>query len=105
MKGYYKTVAASKRFLPILFAVVAVWTIAGYYPAIHEMRFFDRVWMIVRKGPLTVNLVLFLFLYGVIADRYTKKMKKWQSWLIWGVGIIAVIMFFRFVGGYNTIFG
>lgn len=56
-------------------------------------------------SPITLNFALFLFMYGVVTDRATKKMKRWKSWLLWGIGLILILLFFRFVGGYETIFG
>jgi uncharacterized membrane protein YGL010W len=56
-------------------------------------------------SPITLNFALFLFLYGVTEARLTRKWKPWKSWLLWGVGLMVIMLFFRFVGGYETIFG
>lgn len=88
-----------------MFAITALASAGLYYSARHEMTFFNTQWLRVIKSPLTVNLVLFLFGFGVLADRWTKKMPKWKGWLIWGAGMLVIILIFRFIGGNKTTFG
>ena len=54
---------------------------------------------------ITLNFVLFLFLYGIVCDKYTKHMSRRKGWIIWLVGFVVIIIVFRFIGGYETVIG
>ena len=54
---------------------------------------------------ITLNFLLFLGVYGYIVDRKTKHMPKWKGWLILFIGFSVIVLAFRFLGGFETIFG
>jgi uncharacterized membrane protein YozB (DUF420 family) len=87
----------------VVFVVVGVLTVLSYQPA-REVMISQYVWIIVQKSPVTVNLALLLFLWGVTADRWGKNKTRWKGWMLWGVGFCVIIMVYTIVGGYDTIF-
>lgn len=63
----------------------------------------ERTSFVAIMSQLTVNFVLFLFLYGNIIEKYTKKMSKLKGWLIWALAMTVVIFIF-WASGMETIF-
>jgi hypothetical protein len=51
---------------------------------------------------LSVNIILCFYLVGLYVNIYTKNMAKWKGWVIWALAIMALIMFFKYVGGLET---
>ena len=89
---------------------VASYIFAGAVAAVSylhakEAMIVQDAWIWIIKSNVTFNFILFLFLWGLVADKYTKHMPKKKGWLIWGVGFIIIILIFRFIGGMETIFG
>lgn len=97
-------VSRKHKLFPILYALIGVLAIVCYVPARSRMVVQDA-WVWVVKSNVTLNFIIFLFLWGIIADKYTKGMSKKKSWAIWGVGFMVIILAFRFMGGMETIFG
>ena len=58
----------------------------------------------VLETNITMNFVLLFFFWGVVCDRMNKKRSKKAGWIIWGIGMVILMVVFRFVGGYQTIF-
>lgn len=85
-------------YILILVAVVLV-----YVPT-REIMIAQTAWIRIIKSDLTLNVFLLLFMWGLLIDKLTKKMSRRKGWIIWGVGTILLILFFRFVGGFETIF-
>ena len=50
---------------------------------------------------MAVNYLLALYLYGVMVDRLSRRIGKRKAWLLWGVGLIAIIMTLRLVFGWD----
>ena len=60
------------------------------------------------ESNITLNLILLYFLIGFWVDKYSKKKwaKKsegWKGWVLLLVVLWIVTMFFKYVGGYETI--
>jgi len=70
-----------------------------------ELMILQDAWFTVIKGPIPLNFILFLFLWGIAADRYSKTVSQRKGWLIWGIGTAVILMAYRFLGGYGTLFG
>ena len=65
----------------------------------------QNTWLYIIESNITLNFVLFLFMWGVVSDRITKGKPRKVQWIVFGVGMIAIILFFRFVGDFPTIIG
>jgi uncharacterized membrane protein len=76
----------------------------SYYP-VRETMILQRSWYVATQTNVTLNFILFFFFYGVICDRMTKKMSRRKGWIIWATGMALLMVFFKIVGGYPTIFG
>jgi uncharacterized membrane protein len=88
----------------LLYVAIVIGAILSY-PGAREIMIKQDVWIETIISPITVNVVLFLFMWGVVADKRTKGMSRKKGWLIWGLGFVAIIIVFRFIGGMPTIFG
>jgi peptidoglycan/LPS O-acetylase OafA/YrhL len=86
-----------------IFVAVGVLTVLGYQPA-REVMISQYTWIIIQKSPVTVNLMLLLFLWGVSVDRMGKNKPRWKGWALWAVGFVVIIVVYSVVGGYDTIF-
>jgi len=71
----------------------------------HSIMTWFAPYIMVYKADATLNFFLLFFLYGVLCDKMTKKMSKRKGWIIWGAGLVILMLFFRFAGGYATIIG
>ena len=80
--------------------------IASYAYAVDLMNV-QTAWIMIVKSNVTVNLVAIFGLWGIMSDQTAKKLKwsKTKGWLVFGAGIVAMIIVFRFAGGYVTIWG
>jgi len=78
--------------------------IISYIPAKNIMTDESPYFYVVMSN-ITLNFVLFIFLWGIVSDKITKGKSRRYSWIFWGIGMIAIVMFFKFVGGFPTIFG
>lgn len=104
MASLRKSLAESKLFLPVVFGIVAILSVLAYMPA-REVMTFSKPYFYITKSNITLNFVLFLFLWGVVSDWITRRRTKWVQWLVFAGGLVVLILFFRFVGGFPTIFG
>lgn len=52
---------------------------------------------------LTINIILLFGLAGKYVSIYTKGMSKIKGWAIWFIVILTLVMFFKYVGGLETI--
>lgn len=89
--------------LQIVYAVVAILAVAAYAFA-WELMVINRPWYYIIESNITLNFVLLFFLWGVISDILTKGKKKKVQWVVFGVGLIALVLFFKVVGKFPTIF-
>jgi hypothetical protein len=89
--------------ISVYFALITLLLIPCYYYGWNILTNTITSYLSVMSN-ITVNFVLFLFLYGIIVDKYTKKMSKRKGWLIFIIGFIILVLFFKYVGGMETIF-
>ena len=80
---------------------VAVICLYGYAK---EIIIAQTAWINIIKSNFTLNIFLAFFMWGVLVDKFTKKLSKKKGWIIWGVGTAALILLFRYAGGLQTIF-
>lgn len=95
-----KTLAA-KVPMPVWYVLVGIGAIFSYAPARANMLHQDA-WIIAVQSNITVNFILLFFMWGLLSDRLTKHMPKKKGWLVWGIGLILMVLFFKFVGGFET---
>lgn len=88
----------------VWYVLIVSFAILSYAPAKALLTTQDAV-VTVIKSPITVNFVLLLFLWGLVADKVTKRVSRRKGWLLWLVGFVAIILVYRFIGGYETLFG
>lgn len=88
------------------FIVVGLLTIPAYIYARSKMTLMI-VYLYIIESPLTLNFLLFLFFAGLFTDRYIKQkqLSKRKGWLLFAAQFVAVVLFFRLIGGGKTIFG
>lgn len=55
-----------------------------------------------KASNISVNYVLALYLYGVGADRLAKRVGKRKAWLIWGLGLTAMLVALKYVFGWEA---
>ena len=97
------SLAKYSRVLWILgYTVAGAAAILFYVPAREHMIVQDA-WVWIIKSNVTFNFILFFFLWGMLSDKMTKKLAKWKGWLVWGIGLIIIVLAFHFLGGYETI--
>ncbi len=65
----------------------------------------QRLGYTVDVGSFPVNGLLLFFFAGFLVDRTTKRLPKWVGWALLVLVIGTLMMIFRFLGGYRTIFG
>lgn len=87
-----------------LYVLLGIATIIAY-PIARALMIEDIAWYYKIISNITVNFVLLLFLYGVTVDKMTKHMSRKKGWIIWGIGFIVLILFFKYVAQWPTIFG
>lgn len=92
------------RFLPFIYGAIGIAMVASYMN-VKDILLRQDAWVEVMQSPMTLNVVLLLFVWGVFADKTTKKMPRWKGWLIWGIGYAALILVLATVGGVPTRFG
>lgn len=57
------------------------------------------------RSPVTFNLILLYGIWGYESHRRTKSKSKSTQWLVFLTGVVMLTLFFRFVGGIQTVFG
>lgn len=75
-----------------------------YVPTREEM-IAQTAWVNIIKSTFTLNVLLAFFVWGIMIDKLTRKLPRKISWAIWGIGIVALVLIFKFVGGLPTVFG
>ena len=100
-----KKMASLLNKIPIwaVYIAIAIGVVLSYQ-LVRATLIVQDIWIFVIKSNVTLNFVLLLFLWGVTADKWTKKMSKKKGWLIWGIGFLVIIVVYKFIGGYETIF-
>lgn len=66
-------------------------------------------WLWVYKSNITLNFVLVFFIWGQVSDMIACK-RGWKvggrnNWIFFFVGLLALIFIFKYIGGYETIWG
>ena len=77
----------------------------SYIPARTHM-ISQWAWTWIVKSNVTLNFILIFFIWGLLCDKISKE-RGWstsgsKSWLLFLVGIIALIFIFKVLGGYPT---
>jgi hypothetical protein len=93
-----------QRALPICYILIAIFAIFSYLP-VRDAMIVQSAWIWIVNSQVTLNLIALFFLYGLLSDRYTKKMSKKKGWLIWAIGFVILVLILRFSGGISTRFG
>lgn len=91
----------------IRWIVVYVAIITGIvfaYSPVKELMIRQDAWVKVVQSTLSVNLFVFLFMWGVVSDRLTKRMPRKKSWAVWAIGLVVILGALR-AGGLPMIFG
>jgi len=96
--------ANQQKILPFIYALIGITALLCYLPA-RKLMIVQDAWIWIIKSNSTLNFFIFLFMWGVVTDHYTKGMPRRKGWLIWGIGFVVIALLFRFVGGMITIFG
>ena len=104
IKSMYNRLVSNKAFLPVLFIALATSCGLSYLSA-RSIMVAGNTWLYIVESNVTLNFVLFLFMWGLMSDRITKGKSKTTQWAVTLLGILALFAFFRFVAGYETIFG
>jgi len=99
-----KNSSRKRYWYPVAYIAIVIAVLLSY-SSVRETMILQQTWLTLVKSNITLNFVLFLFLYGIFCDRLTKKMSCRKGWIIWGIGLMVLIFFFRFVGGFETILG
>lgn len=85
----------------ILIGLIAV----GSYYFIRELMCNMAAWAWVKTSPLTINMLLLFFFWGMYADKRWKNASKYKRWAIMYGGGIIIIAILRYVGGIKTVLG
>lgn len=86
------------------YILIGILIIPAYWHGLKTLTWFDSI-LVITTSNMTVNFLLLFFLYGVVCNRWTRKMSKRKGWAIWLTGLVLLLVVFRFVGGYETIVG
>lgn len=90
----------------LAYATIGLLAIFLYLPAREHMIVQDA-WIWIIKSNITFNFILLFFIWGFTSDRIAKsrgwKINGIKSWTLFAVGLVALILIFKFVGGYKTI--
>jgi hypothetical protein len=78
--------------------------VASYY-FIRELMTNMAAWAWVKTSPLTINMLLLFFFWGMYADKRWKYSSKYKRWAIMYGGGIIIIAILRYVGGIKTVLG
>lgn len=89
--------------LPIIYAVVAILVVVAY-PFAQALMATNYPWFYIIQSNITLNFVILFFLWGVVSDIYTKGKSKKTQWIVFAVGLIALVLFFKVIGKFPTIF-
>ena len=100
----YTSLISSWRYKWIaLYSLLAIGAIASY-PSAHKIIIDQSCMFISVISNVTLNLILVFFMWGVIADRLTKRYPKWIGWTVWGIGMVCMILFLAKGAGIETRF-
>ena len=87
-----------------VYIILGVLLVPAYWFGREAMIWFAP-YIMVYEANVTLNFLLLFFFYGIACDRMTKHMSRRKGWFIWLTGLVILMIFFRFVGGYETIAG
>jgi hypothetical protein len=105
MKYIRKTIAKALNRIPVkaYYITAAIMVLPAYYWG-WQLLTDESTSFVAIMSQLTVNFVVFLFLFGNIIERYTKKMPRLKGWLVWALAMVVVVLIF-YASGMETIFG
>lgn len=72
------------------------------YTTIYNTIIDQSCYFIMTISDITLSLLLLLFMWGIVVDRSFARLSSRKRWLIWGIGMMVLILFFKFIGGYET---
>lgn len=104
IKSRIRNLPQSRLFLPALFGIIAALCAASYM-SVRNIMIVGNTWLYVIESNITLNFILFLLLWGVTSDRITKGKARRVQWGFFAGGMVGIILFFRFVGGFPTVLG
>jgi len=87
-----------------VYSGLALLTALAYLPARTIMIDQSPV-ITVTASTITLNMILLYFIAGYTVDKATKNRSRMFGWVMLGIVLVVLTLFFRFVGGYETIFG
>lgn len=86
-----------------LYCIIVAGVVFAYGPT-KELMIRQDAWVQIVRSAMSVNLFLFLFMWGVVSERVTKGMPRKKGWIVWGIGLAVIIGTLR-LAGLPTIFG
>ena len=79
--------------------------VVGSYYGIREFITDQSAWAIVKVAPLTVNMLLLYFLWGVYIERKMKKHSQYKRLAVDFAGFMVITLVFRFGFNMKSILG
>jgi len=101
-----KALRFTNRHWVALYTLVGLATIILYFPARAHMIVQDA-WIYVVQSPVSLNFIFLFGLWGIVSDKISRrfgwKTNSKKSWAMFAIGLASLILFFKFIGGYETI--
>lgn len=102
-----KRLKSNKWLWPAIYGLVGITAVVFYIPA-REVMISQTAWVHIIKSNVTFNFMLFFFLWGMVSDNVSKRLgwgiHSWKSWTFFVVSLLLILVFFKNVGHYQTIF-
>ncbi len=87
------------------FYIIIGLILVGSYYFVREFITDQDAWSIIMVAPLTINMLLCFFLWGVYAERKWKVQPQWKRLAFDFLGFIVISVIFRFGFGMKSILG
>jgi hypothetical protein len=92
----------------IWYACLTVITVLLYKPGVEILSEQEPSGYYIKSN-ITLNFIILFYIAGVMVDKYSKarwkeKKDNWKGWVLLIVVMYAMVLFFKYVGGYETIF-
>lgn len=75
------------------------------FPLVQSMMLTQSLTYLALQGSndaLSVNFLVALYLYGLGIDRLAKRLGQRKSWVLWGIGMVAIILTLKYIFGWET---
>ena len=79
--------------------------VAGSYYFIRKFMTDQSAWVIVQTAPVTINMLLCFFLWGVFAERKWKAQPQWKRLAFDFIGFIIIAVMFKYGFNMKSILG